>query len=85
MNFIDRDEWMPKSPDAAPMDFGIWGILKRRLHKRNVTSVIGLKKALKDEWGKLDQIIINKTLESWPKRCRLIYACHENHIENLLQ
>ena len=23
MNFIDKEEWMPKSPDAAPMDFGI--------------------------------------------------------------
>ncbi|KAH3841210.1 hypothetical protein DPMN_114668 [Dreissena polymorpha] len=24
VNLIDRDEWMPKSPDAVPMDFGIW-------------------------------------------------------------
>ncbi|KAH3874904.1 hypothetical protein DPMN_038161 [Dreissena polymorpha] len=23
VNCIDPDEWMPKSPDAAPMDFGI--------------------------------------------------------------
>jgi len=84
VNFIDRDEWMPKSPDAAPMDFGIWGILKRRLQKRNVNSVIGLKKALKDEWRKLDQNIINKTLESWPQMCRFIYASHGSHIEHLL-
>ena len=47
VNFIDRDEWMPKSPDAAPLDFGIWGILKRRLQKRNVNSVKGLKKPLR--------------------------------------
>ncbi|KAH3897496.1 hypothetical protein DPMN_021684 [Dreissena polymorpha] len=42
VNFIDRDEWVPKFPDAAPMDFGIWGILKRRLQKRHVNSVIVL-------------------------------------------
>ncbi|KAH3848736.1 hypothetical protein DPMN_091116 [Dreissena polymorpha] len=24
LNFIDSDEWMPKSPDAGPMDFGNW-------------------------------------------------------------
>ncbi|KAH3878467.1 hypothetical protein DPMN_002362 [Dreissena polymorpha] len=42
VNFIDRDECVPKSPDAAPMDFGILGILKRCLQKRNVNSVIGL-------------------------------------------
>ncbi|XP_052218099.1 uncharacterized protein LOC127835701 [Dreissena polymorpha] len=68
VNFIDRDEWMPKSPDASQTDFGIWGIFKRRLQKRNVNYVIGLKKALKDEWRKLNQTIINKTLELWPKR-----------------
>ncbi|KAH3792134.1 hypothetical protein DPMN_145625 [Dreissena polymorpha] len=51
VNLIDRDEWMPKYPDAAPMDFGmiLWGIIKRRLQKRNVNFVIGLKKALADE------------------------------------
>ncbi|KAH3699830.1 hypothetical protein DPMN_074792 [Dreissena polymorpha] len=76
---------MPQSPYVAPMDFGIWRILKLRLQKRNLNSVIGLKKALKDEWRKLDQNIINKTLESWPKRCRLTNACHGSHIEHLLQ
>ena len=48
MNFIDKEEWMPKSSDAAPMDFGIRGILKRRLQKRNVNTLIGLKRALKN-------------------------------------
>ncbi|KAH3793362.1 hypothetical protein DPMN_146870 [Dreissena polymorpha] len=43
VNFIDRGDGMPKSPNATPMDFGIWGILKRRLQKRNINSVIGLK------------------------------------------
>ena len=75
---------MPKSPDAAPMDFGIWGILKRRLQKRNINTLLGLKRALKDEWNKLHQKTINKTLESWPKRCKLIYRCHGSHIEHLI-
>ena len=76
---------MPKSPDAAPMDFGIWGILKRRLQKRTVNTITGLKRALMDEWRKLDQETINKTLASWPKRCRMIYYCHGSQIEHLLQ
>ncbi|KAH3696719.1 hypothetical protein DPMN_084195 [Dreissena polymorpha] len=42
VKFIDLDEWVPKSPDATPINFGIWGILKRRLKKRNVNSIIGL-------------------------------------------
>ena len=27
MNFVTPQEWMPKSPDAALMDFAIWGSL----------------------------------------------------------
>jgi hypothetical protein len=26
---ITPEEWLPKSPDAAPMDYSIWGILKQ--------------------------------------------------------
>lgn len=85
VKFVKPEEWMPKSPDAAPMDFGIWGILKRRLQKRTINTLRGLKRALRDEWWKLDQKTINKTLESWPKRCRLIYGCHGSQIEHLLQ
>jgi len=27
VNYITPAKWMLKSPDAAPMDFGIWGIV----------------------------------------------------------
>ena len=79
VKYIAPAEWMPKSPDAAPMDFGIWGILNQRLQKRKLYTMIGLKKALKDEWNKQDPSCINKTLESWPRRCRMMYYCHGSH------
>ena len=85
MNFVTPQEWMPKSPDAAPMNVAIWGILKRSLHKRKIYTLAGLKRALRGEWRKLEQHVINKTLESWPKRCRLIYNLHGSQIEHLLQ
>lgn len=85
VNYISPDEWMPKSPDAAPMDFGIWGILKRRLQKRKIRSLLGLKRALLDEWNKLEQPLINRVLCSWPKRCKLIHRCHGLQIEHLLK
>ena len=31
VNFVTPDEWMPKCPDATPMDIAIWGIFKQRL------------------------------------------------------
>ena len=41
MNFVTPQEWMPDSPDAAPMDFAIWGTLKRRLQKRKIYTLAG--------------------------------------------
>jgi hypothetical protein len=54
-NYITPAEWMPKSPDAVPMNFCIWDILKRMLQKRKLYTMSGLKKALKDEWSKHEQ------------------------------
>ena len=46
---------LPPTPPPPPtMDFGIWGILKWRLQKHKIYTKTGLKKALKDEWNKLD-------------------------------
>lgn len=85
VNFITPAEWMPKSPDAAPMDFSIWGILKRRLQKHKLRTLKGLKAALKKEWKDLSQSTINKALNTWPRRCRLIYYAHGSQIEHLMQ
>jgi hypothetical protein len=31
IEYVTREEWMPKSPDVAPMDYAIWGYLKQKL------------------------------------------------------
>ena len=66
------------------MDFAIWGILKRRLQKVKLYTLARLKRALKGEWKRIEQIVVNKILQSWPKRCRLIYSMHGSHIQHLL-
>ena len=77
---ITTGDGMPKSPNAVQIYYGIWGILKRRLPKRTVNFLTGLKRALTDEWRKLDLETIYKTLASWSKRCRMIYYCHISQI-----
>ena len=47
--------------------------------------LVSLKRALWDTWKKLDHSIINNTLRSWYKQCRLIYNLHGSQIENILQ
>ena len=74
-----------QKPGCSPNGFWYLGILKRRLQKRRIRSLHGLKRALYDEWNKLEQPIINRVLSSWPKRCRLIYRCHGLQNEQLVK
>ncbi|CAF4379978.1 unnamed protein product, partial [Rotaria sp. Silwood2] len=76
-------EWLPKSLDAAPMDYSIWDILKERVRKHKVSPLNELKNAIKQKWEKLEQDIIDHALKNWPKRGRLIYYTHESHIKHL--
>ena len=66
----------------APMDYKIWVILKWKLQKGNINTIRGLKKVLMEDWQRLDQTVINKTLQSWPKQCRMIYYCNGSHIQH---
>ena len=45
INYITPDEWLPKSPDATPMDHAIWAYLKRRLNKTETKTTDELKKS----------------------------------------
>lgn len=81
MEFIPKEEWLPKSPDAAPMDYFVWGYLKRWLWKKDINTIDELKRALQTAWRILPQKLIIKALESWPKRIYQIYKAKGQHIE----
>lgn len=78
---ITPSQWMPNSPDAAPCDYFFWGYLKNRMKRRKVTTISGLKKAIREEVRKVPQNLINKALKSWGRRCRQIYYNKGLHIE----
>ena len=44
INYMKPEEWMPSSPDAAPMDYSVWGYLKQQLNKTEIKSLDELKK-----------------------------------------
>ena len=44
INYVKPEEWIPKSPDAAPMDYSIWGYLKQQLNKQKIETLDELKK-----------------------------------------
>lgn len=84
MKFLEKDNWIPMSPDAAPMDYFVWGYLKRKLWRVKVKDMAGLKRALKKAWRELPQNLINKALESWPRRVLKIYQAKGHQIEGIL-
>ena len=81
MRFISEDKWMAKSPDCAPMDYFVWGYLKRLLWNSKPKDTAGLKRALKRAWKKLPQKMINNALAAWPKRVLKVYKNKGSYIE----
>lgn len=71
-----------KSPDAAPMDFCAFGLLKRALGGRRPRTIAGLWKVCQEEWLKLDMVVLRKSLLQWKLRCRAIVAMRGNQIEH---
>ena len=67
INEVKSEEWMPKSSDAAPMDYSIWGYLKQQLNKQKIGTLDELFNKILYQWKKIDQIDIDKVLSNWPK------------------
>lgn len=84
IHFVTPQEWMPASPDAAPMDYSIWAYLKQQLNETRIDSLVELKEKLLCEWRDMSQAYIDKVLASWPKRVLLIYKARGSHIEHRL-
>ena len=71
-----------KSPDASPMDFCAFGLLKQALGKRHPKTLAGLWKVVNDEWNKLDLTVLRKSLLAWKFRCRAIVKNQGKQIEH---
>ena len=85
IQIITPDQWLPKSSDTARMNYSICRIAKERVRKCKMSTLNGLKNVIKQEWEKLEQNVIDDALESYPKRCTLIYYANRSHREHLLQ
>lgn len=71
-----------KSPDAAPMDYCAFGLLKRALGSRRPRTVAGLWKACNEEWDRIPLVSLQRALLQWKLRCRAIVRQQGLHIEH---
>ena len=69
VKYLEPSKWLPNSPDAAPCDYCFWGWLKSRLIKRKVSTLTGLRSAVRDEVKNFPESMRQNALRAWPKRC----------------
>jgi len=79
---IPFDDIPVKSPDASPMDFCAFGLLKRALGSRRPRTLSGLWKICQEEWLRIDIGVLRASLLQWKLRCRAIAAMRGYQIEH---
>ena len=81
---IPPEEWMPYSPDMAPMDYAINGNLKINLKRRVARDRGRLVRAVRYEWSKLKIATIRRALRSWRVRVEMMVKRFGDHVEHVL-
>ena len=73
---MDVFEHPAQSPDMNPIEH-LWYQLKRKINhrERRPHNVKELKRALLEEWEKIDQDLINSLIDSMPRRVEALLGC----------
>lgn len=71
IDFIKSNEWPSYSPDLNAIE-NIWSILKQNIAKRNPKTKASLIKFIKEEWCKIDDEIIKRTINTMKNRMELV-------------
>ena len=71
-----------KSPDASPMDYCGFGLLKQALARRRPRTLQGLRKVATAVWRDIPLPILRSSLLQWKLRCRAIVRARGRHIEH---
>ena len=66
------------------MDYKIWGTLQERIYQRKVRDVQDLKKRLIEEWGKIQQSVIDAAVDQWRRRLHACVRANGGHFEHKL-
>jgi transposase len=80
-DFIKKNEWPASSPDLNPLDYSIWGIMDSEVNAESHASVEALKRTIQYAWDNLDQEVINKAIDDWPRRLDAVIEAEGSHIE----
>ena len=68
------DSWAPSSPDLNPLDFFLWGYLKKKVYKPLPSTLEELKDKIKREVRALPEVLVRKAVFSIKKRSVRVMA-----------
>jgi len=63
--FITPDLRPPNSPDLNPVDYRMWGVLQKRVHRKSVKNVDELKRRLTEAWLGIQQSVTDQAIDQW--------------------
>lgn len=78
-------DWPARSPDLNPLDFFLWGYLKRRVYKTKPSCLEQLKQNIVDECRSISADTLQKVLASCIRRTLLCKQNNGGHFEQLLR
>lgn len=79
--------WPPRSPDLTPLDFYLWGDVKRLVYTDEITSVTQLRAKVISAFDtiKTNVFVLRKLKENQQRRARLCLECDGGNFEQYLQ
>ena len=73
----DPVEWTPRSPDLSPLDFFLWGYLKRKVYSNRPATTEELKKNIIEEYRQITPDTLEKVMANCYRRMLL---CKQNNV-----
>ncbi|XP_066600766.1 uncharacterized protein [Prorops nasuta] len=77
-------EWPPQSPDLAPLDFGIWGMVKNRMYDLEIETLQQLKDCIIEECESITPLQLQNVLQCFVKRLETCSAVAGGLFEHYL-
>ena len=85
IKYIPKDKWPANSCDLSSMDYAVNSIFKGIISRRKADGLYRLQRIVKQEWDKFPMGIIQRTIDSWPKRVQMMAEQKGFQYEHLLK
>ena len=82
--FITPDLRPPNSPDLNPVDYRMWAVLQKRVHRKSVKNVDELKRRLTETWLGIQQSVTDQAIDQWRIRLNACVKAKGKDFEHTL-